>query len=226
MPVICIDGINGSGKTTQADLLAKRICQHKPGAEVHVLCDPGVRGSHPAQELRRLARMVEWNHEMTRALTFMAARCELIAEIEKILSNRRDAWVILDRYIPSFCVYQLPDFLAMRGGMIHDAVATINALHRMCHVVAADATFILDIDPRIGIERYRQASHNPDVFERDESTILALHQRYVQFTQMCPSFDYIGDVSVVEVGTLDAHAVHSMLWDLLGDLDLEVDDSV
>ena len=131
MPLICIDGPNGAGKTTQAELLASRLVDEQNLDNPFVFFDPGVSDDHAADGIRDLARMGSWRHVLTRAMLFMAARCELVAEINKILAQKPKAWVILDRYIPSFCVYQLDDFLKISGGVMSLAIERMNAIHDM-----------------------------------------------------------------------------------------------
>ncbi len=212
MPIICIDGINGSGKTTQAKLLAERVLEEVPGAEPFVFAEPGVRPDHNAEQLRVLARMGEWKHCLTRAMLFMAARCELVAEMYEIQDNS-NAWIILDRYTPSFCAYQLNDFLEAYEGDVSSAINMINMLHDMIGAPTPDLTFILDVDPMVGIKRYRAVAHDdPDVFERSMATTYSLYYRYHQLMASWSSYRSLGDLYHIKIGEMSASGVHEHIW--------------
>lgn len=215
MRIICFDGPNGAGKTTQAELLAERIRSEISGAQPFVLSDPGVRAGDPANQIRDAARHGTWNHELTRALLFMAARCELVSELEKLRSDP-NAWVILDRYVPSFCVYQFQDFVAACDGDIIDAVESINGLHSLIHAPVPDVTLILSVDPQIGIQRYKAAAHDGvDVFEKDEAAMLNVYAKYEEFVAAGPSFMDNCPVIPVDIGALSEKGAHEQIWDLL-----------
>jgi dTMP kinase len=99
---ISLDGLDGTGKSTQCRLLADWLSGR--GREVTLCADPG---STPiGQEIREL--LLHRRHEMVpacEAFLFMASRAQLTAEvIQPALAAGRD--VVTDRYLLSNIVYQ------------------------------------------------------------------------------------------------------------------------
>ena len=129
---ITFEGIDGSGKSTQARRLAARL----PGALL--TREPG--GSPGAEEIRALVLTGDpgrWSAE-TELLLFTAARRDHLEKtIEPALAQGRT--VICDRFADSTRVYQG----ATRGGLR----ARVDALHRLMIGREPDLTFVIDMDP-------------------------------------------------------------------------------
>ena len=151
---ISFEGIDGSGKSTQARLLADAL--RAEGREVVLTREPG--GSPGAEEIRRL--LVEgagerWSGE-TEALLFTAARRDhLERTIRPALA--RGATVITDRFADSTRVYQ--------GAARGDLRATVDALHDLMIGIEPDRTFVIDIDPAEGLRRSGTRGGTEDRFE-------------------------------------------------------------
>ncbi|HSD02403.1 MAG TPA: dTMP kinase [Gaiellales bacterium] len=99
---ISFEGLDGSGKTTQAALLADAA--HAAGREVVSVREPG--GTAAGERIRALlldpaARIAPW----AEALLYAAARAELVAEVIRPALDR-GATVIADRYVDSSLAYQ------------------------------------------------------------------------------------------------------------------------
>jgi dTMP kinase len=133
---ITLEGIDGSGKSSQARHLADTL--RAGGHAVVATREPG--GSAGAEEIRRL--LVDgpgdrWSAE-TEILLFTAARRDhLERTIRPALAAGR--WVVCDRFADSTRVYQ--------GAARGDLRAMVDALHRQAIGVEPDLTLILDIDP-------------------------------------------------------------------------------
>ena len=99
---ISFEGLDGSGKTTQAALLADAA--RAAGREVVAVREPG--GTAAGERIRALlldpeARIAPW----AEALLYAAARAELVAEVIRPALDR-GATVIADRYVDSSLAYQ------------------------------------------------------------------------------------------------------------------------
>lgn len=151
---ITFEGIDGSGKSTQARLLAGKLEQQ--GRDVVLTREPG--GSPGAEEIRRL--LVEgdpdrWSAE-TEILLFTAARRDhLERRIEPALEA--GSVVISDRFADSTRVYQ--------GATRGDLRDMVDALHAQMIAREPDLTLIIDMDPDAALERGLARSSGEDRFE-------------------------------------------------------------
>lgn len=140
---ITFEGGEGSGKSTQAQLLAEHL--RRAGQTVVLTREPG--GSPLAEQLRGLILdpSTPRHSALAEALIFSAARADhLDATIRPALA--RGEWVISDRFADSTRVYQ-----GLAGGLAAEAVDTLERL-----VVAGtgpDLTLLLDLDPVVGLAR-------------------------------------------------------------------------
>ncbi|MFA5539313.1 MAG: dTMP kinase [Gemmobacter sp.] len=138
------EGIDGSGKSTQARLLAETL--RAAGHEVALTREPG--GSPGAEEIRRLlleGAVDRWSAE-TELLLFTAARRD---HLERTIRPALDAgkMVISDRFVDSTRVYQ--------GVGRADLAGMVEELHRLAIGVEPDLTFLIDIPPATGLARAR-----------------------------------------------------------------------
>ena len=151
---ITFEGIDGSGKSTQAKLLVAHLNQltHK----TILTREPG--GSPGAEEIRAL--LVEgdparWSPE-TEILLFTAARRD---HLEKtILPNlAAGAHVVSDRFADSTRVYQ--------GVARADLRKTVDTLHSLMIGREPDITFVVDMDPKAALARGLARKSGEDRFE-------------------------------------------------------------
>ena len=151
---ITFEGIDGSGKSTQARLLAAFL--KAQGESVLLTREPG--GSPGAEEIRRL--LVEgppdrWSAE-TEILLFTAARRDHLEKtIDPALTN--GTTVICDRFADSTRVYQG----AARGELRH----IVDTLHDAVIAREPDLTFVIDMDPREALRRGLARKSGEDRFE-------------------------------------------------------------
>lgn len=151
---ITFEGIDGSGKSTQARRLAEHL--ERQGSKVILTREPG--GSPGAEEIRRL--LVEgaperWSPE-TEILLFTAARRDHLEKTIQPALMRGDT-VISDRFADSTRVYQ--------GAARGDLRAVVDRLHDAVIATEPDLTFIIDVDPTKALARGLARQSGEDRFE-------------------------------------------------------------
>ena len=139
---ISFEGIDGSGKSTQARLLAEAL--RAEGAEVVLTREPG--GSPGAEEIRDLVLRGDpdrWSAE-TEILLFTAARRD---HLERTIRPALEAGqvVICDRFADSTRMYQ--------GLSRGDLRRQVDALHALMIGIEPDLTLLIDMDPETGLAR-------------------------------------------------------------------------
>lgn len=151
---ITFEGIDGSGKSTQARLLAEHL--RARGHEVVLTREPG--GSPGAEEIRRLVLEGDperWSAE-TEILLFTAARRD---HLERVIEPALAAGkvVISDRFADSTRMYQ--------GLSRGDLRGVVDRLHALMIGREPDLTFVIDMDPDLGLARARARNGTEERFE-------------------------------------------------------------
>ncbi|WP_296765644.1 dTMP kinase [Sediminimonas sp.] len=139
---ISFEGIDGSGKSTQARMLADHL--RAQGTDVILTREPG--GSPGAEQIRKLlleGATDRWSAE-TEILLFTAARRD---HLERVIDPALAAGkvVICDRFADSTRMYQ-----GIRGAGLRDLV---DRLHAMLIEREPDMTVLVDMEPETGLER-------------------------------------------------------------------------
>jgi dTMP kinase len=163
---ITFEGGEGSGKSTQAGILANRLA--RAGRQVLATREPG--GSPAAEEIREalLSGKIWQFGPFAEALLFSVARGDHVENTirEALLDGK---WVVCDRFLDSTRAYQ--------GATAGVPKSLINALERLTvGGLLPDITFVLDIHAEEGLQRAaeRRGGGTPDRFESQE---LMLHER-------------------------------------------------
>ena len=151
---ITFEGIDGSGKSTQARRLAEHL--RGLGHEVVLTREPG--GSPGAEEIRALVLQGDpdrWSPE-TEILLFTAARRD---HMERTILPALAAgkWVVCDRFADSTRMYQ-----GMSRG---DLLALVNQLHDLMIGREPDLTVLIDMDPDEGLSRAKSRRTAEERFE-------------------------------------------------------------
>ncbi len=160
---LSFEGIDGSGKSTQALLLAADL--RARGVTVCHTREPG--GSAGAEQIRALVlegAADRWSTE-TEILLFTAARRD---HLEKTIrpALARGEVVICDRFADSTRIYQ--------GATRGDLAGLVNDLHRLMIGQEPDLTLLIDIDAAQGLAR---AVSRPGKELRFEGMGMALQQK-------------------------------------------------
>jgi dTMP kinase len=157
---IVLEGVDGSGTTTQCRLLAERLRAER--ALVHTTAQPSAGPVGALLRLMLAGRVVAAGHERPAwnelALLFAADRVDhLDAEI---LPNLREGLnVICDRYDHSSVAYQSV------AGDGPQAIAWIRELNRFAR--RPDLTIVLDVPPAVAAARRRARSGRAEIFDDD-----------------------------------------------------------
>ena len=152
---ITFEGGDGSGKSTQVNLLKDHL--DNLNFETIKTREPG--GTPSAEILRDLlttGKVEKWT-PMSEALLMWASRYEhLIQVIEPALNSGKN--VICDRFYDSTYAYQ---------GVAHNL--GIDKMEKLKKIIIGDiepdVTFILDIDPKVGLKRSLDRSNQENRFE-------------------------------------------------------------
>jgi len=163
---LSFEGIDGSGKSTQARLLAETL--RSQGFDVVLTREPG--GSPGAEEIRALVLQGDpdrWSAE-TEMLLFTAARRD---HLERTIQPALEAGkiVICDRFADSTRMYQ-----GLRSPGLR---AKVDALHDLMIGRDPDLTLLIDIAPETGLSR---AKGRQTAEERFEDFGLALQEQMRQ----------------------------------------------
>jgi dTMP kinase len=151
---LTLEGIDGSGKSTQCQRLAAAL--RAAGYDTLVTREPG--GSPGAEDIRRLVLEGDpdkWSAE-TEILLFTAARRDhLERTIQPALAAGKV--VICDRFADSTRMYQ--------GLSRGDLRATVDQLHSLMIGREPDLTLLIDMDPATGLARAKGRQGSEERFE-------------------------------------------------------------
>jgi len=160
---ITFEGGEGSGKSTQIKLLAKKIAET---SSVCVTREPG--GTTSAEEIRKLlvrGKADKWSSVSELLLLFAARKDHIDKLILPALSSNK--WVLCDRFVDSTYVYQ---------GMC--GKTSLNVIKKIEKIVIGqfkpELTFLINIDPKVGIQRSKRPG-NKDL--RYENMDIKFHNK-------------------------------------------------
>ncbi len=148
---ITFEGIDGSGKSTQAQLLAEHL--RAGGIEVVSTREPG--GTPLGEGVRQLLLGRDPVGDWAEAALFAAARAQLVQDVVRP-ALAGGSWVVCDRFIDSSLAYQ-----GLARGLGLEAVLELNA--RSLGGLWPDRTLLLELPLTIAAERLAETS--PDRIE-------------------------------------------------------------
>ncbi|UIP91987.1 dTMP kinase [Wolbachia pipientis] len=141
---ITFEGIDGSGKTTQSELLANYFKQIHGENNVVLTREPG--GTDFAEKIRGL--LLKDNIDpISELLLLISMRHEHMKKL--ILPALLEGKIVIcDRFIDSTIAYQ--------GYGLGVDLSLIRDLHKLVEIKYPDITFILDIDVQVGLSRAKE----------------------------------------------------------------------
>lgn len=165
---VTIEGIEGSGKTTQVGLLAEAL--KRVGLAVRITREPG--GTPLGDRVRNLLLHESLSiSRLAELFLILADRAEHVDTLIRPALARGEI-VLCDRFCESTLAYQ-----ACGRELPLETVRTVEAAARQG--LAPDLTFVLDCPTEIGLARTRRR-HAGTPVDRFESEGLAFHERVRQ----------------------------------------------
>tara|TARA_B100001245_G_scaffold120894_1_gene88899 strand:+ start:383 stop:1018 length:636 start_codon:yes stop_codon:yes gene_type:complete len=192
---ISFEGIDGSGKSTQATLFFDKLIQK--GKQGILVREPG---GTPISEAIRHVLLTKGNRQMvarTEALLMTASRSQLTKEV--ILPNlEQNRWVIADRYADSTLAYQ--------GGGRELNLDWLQDLNKFAtYDLEPNVTFVIDILPKEALRRRGQTE------DRIEEEGIAFQKR-VRRTYLELAQQYSDRIIVID-GHMDREIIQDNIWD-------------
>ena len=195
---IALEGVDGSGKSTQARMLADAL--RARGVPAVLTREPGgtplgegLRGLLLDGALPRIGPVAE-------AYLFAAARAALVEEVVRPALERGE-WVVTDRFVDSSLAYQ-----GAAGGLGLDTVWALNA-----QAVAGclpDLALVVDVPVDVAAERRcagqdRIEAQGPGFQERVAEGYRALAERFPERVVMVPGLGSVDEVHEAVMAALE-----------------------
>ena len=195
---VTFEGVDGSGKSTQARLLVERL--RAEGREVVDTREPG--GTEIGERVRELLLHSEQVAPWAEATLFSAARAQLVDEVVRP-ALARGADVVCDRYLDSSLAYQ-----GLARGLGVERVLDVNLT--VTGGLLPDRTFLLLVPTDVATQR---RSRIPDRIEREGDQFAAdVDRAYREIADLFPNRVVVLDGT--EAPEKIAEEIHGYVRDL------------
>ena len=167
---ITVEGIEGCGKTTQAEFIVDGLVD--AGLSAKLVREPG--GDPISESIRKLLLHAEESmSDRAEALLMIASRAQLTDKVilPQIING---SWVVADRYADSTLAYQ--------GGGRGLSVQSLDSINQFgTYTLKPDLTFFIDIsidvaNSRMRVERDRIEKEGNEFQQRVREQYLKLHE--------------------------------------------------
>lgn len=198
---ITVEGPDGSGKTTQLQLLVRSLTEK--GYEVVVTREPG--GTKVGNSIREVLLSPE-HDEMTPRVEMMlyaASRAQNVDQVIRPALNR-GAIVVCDRFVDASIAYQ-------GYGLQYDLTHILSLNEWATAGITPDLTFLFDLTPDQASRRMKDRGQLDRIESRDE----AFHQRVYD------GFQKLLEQHPKRMVRIDANATIEMIQDEVLDITLE-----
>ena len=192
---VVFEGLDGSGKSTQAIRLFERLKRRHIPSSLHR--EPG--GTILGEEVRKIVKKGNLGNPVSEVLLFNASRASLINEQIKPALKTGQV-VICDRFSASTIAYQGFG----RDVNIQD-IEQIN--HYATKGLTPTLTFLLDIDPTISLQRLKLTRLHRDHYEKEQ---LSFHQK-VREGYLKLARNNLGEWKILD-GTQDPRILAISIW--------------
>lgn len=172
---IVIEGLEGAGKTTAINTVARILNQHNIG-DLQFTREPG--GTAIAEALRNIIKNGLDNDPLTdkaELLMLYAARIQLIDNVIRP-AIKAGKWVIGDRHDLSTQAYQ-------GGGRQLDKVFMLTLKKQVLGDFKPDLTLYLDIEPEIGLMRARSRGKLDRIEQQSLPFFERIRQCYLELAE-------------------------------------------
>lgn len=199
---VVVEGLDGAGTTTQAELLATALRERR-GVAVELTKEPtnGPVGAVLRQAIEGRIRL----DPVALALAFAADRADhLFNPVNGVVAAlEAGRWVVSDRYVLSSLAYN-------RGGeTTREWLAELNR-----NAIAPDLTIFVDVDPDLCVSRIGARSTAEELFHSREQ-LIAVDRNYrelIDAGQVRGPFDTVdGSASIAQVAASIWSAVEQTL---------------
>jgi dTMP kinase len=182
---LTLEGVEGVGKSTNIEFIVQYL--QEQGIEYVLTREPG--GTHIAESIRDLllASNDETLDEMSELLLVFAARAQ---HLEKVIKPalREGKWVVCDRFTDATFAYQ-----GAGRGLDCNTITQLESMVQ--NDLRPDLTIILDLDPKIGMERASQRG-SLDRFEQEKQSFFKkVRQGYLDIAAAEPERCQVIDAS-------------------------------
>lgn len=182
---ITFEGVEGSSKTTQANLLSQWLTQK--GIDVLLTKEPGTVLSRECKKIRDL--LLDPDNDLDSRAELFLYLADRAQHVDKIIAPARwdGVWVVSDRYALSTYAYQ-------GYGRGHQFVGQSDwfyqAITIACYDQLPDITFVMDLPVEIGLARAKGSNTEFEGGDRIEREAIEFHQK-------------------IREGFLDAYGLHA-----------------
>lgn len=198
---ITVEGPDGSGKTTQLQLLVRSLTEK--GYEVVVTREPG--GTKVGNSIREVLLSPE-HDEMTPRVEMMLYAASRAQNIDQVIrpALKRGAIVVCDRFVDASIAYQ-------GYGLQYDLDQILSLNEWTTAGIKPDLTFLFDLTPDQASRRMKDRGQLDRIESRDESFHQRVYDGFKKLLEQHPD----------RMVRIDANATIEMIQDEVLDITLE-----